>query len=419
MRSLRSHQRRILVLVDQASVGTSGDEISFGSNSEHLETKREAVWKETTKGNDHPTGVVVAHDTSTYKPELSEPAAVSLITRELRALGGPILNEGFAAIPAADSAGDRARPERPDEFRSCFERDRDRILHSAAFRRLSGKTQVFIFPEDHQRTRLTHALEVAQIARAICSAAGLNVDLAEAAALGHDCGHGPGGHPSEDLFSEFVPGGFDHATWGADVVLEPLNLCSETLDAIRNHSWSRPAPITREGEVVSWADRIAYVCHDFEDAMAAGVVSEEDLPETVIKRCGVKRSEQIRTFIGGVLDAITSAGVVGMTPDIAEALADFRAANYRKIYFRPESIRQGHIVKFVLRQLVEHFIESPGRIAVAGELPVGLSPNPASRLDEELERSVQAVKYVAGMTDRFALRYAREELGIRNVESLL
>ena len=155
----------------------------------------------------------------------------------------------------AIGAGSRARLEEPDQWRTCFERDRDRILHATAFRRLAGKTQVFVFPDDHQRTRLTHALEVAQVATGIARACRLNVALTEAIALGHDCGHGPGGHASEEALSPYLDGGFDHAPWGADVSLAPLNLCRETLDGIRNHSWSRPAPATPEGEVVSWADR--------------------------------------------------------------------------------------------------------------------------------------------------------------------
>ena len=144
----------------------------------------------------------------------------------------------------AVGAGNRAVEEEPDPNRTCFERDRDRILHATAFRRLSGKTQVFVFPDDHQRTRLTHALEVAQVATGIARAARLNVALTEAIALGHDCGHGPGGHASEDALTPYLDGGFDHAPWGADVSLAPLNLCAETLDGIRNHSWSRPAPST-------------------------------------------------------------------------------------------------------------------------------------------------------------------------------
>ncbi|HEY0519118.1 MAG TPA: HD domain-containing protein, partial [Ilumatobacteraceae bacterium] len=133
----------------------------------------------------------------------------------------------------AVGAGNRHLEETPDPWRTCFERDRDRILHASAFRRLAGKTQVFVFPDDHQRTRLTHALEVAQVATSVARAIGLNVALTEAIALGHDCGHGPGGHASEDALSPYVGGGYDHAVWGADVTLTPLNLCAETLDGIR------------------------------------------------------------------------------------------------------------------------------------------------------------------------------------------
>src|SRR3954447_6597753 len=198
-------------------------------------------------------------------------------------------------------AGSRAVEEAPDAWRTCSERDRDRILHASAFRRLAGKTQVFVFPDDHQRTRLTHALEVAQVATGVACALGLNVALTEAIALGHDCGHGPGGHASEDALSPYVVGGYDHARWGADVTLVPLNLCQETLDGVRNHSWSRPAPMTPEGEVVSWADRIAYVCHDFEDAVRAGIVTPAMLPESVRELCGEERSRQLHSFISSVV----------------------------------------------------------------------------------------------------------------------
>ena len=186
----------------------------------------------------------------------------------------------------AVGAGNRTEPEEPDDERTCFERDRDRIVHSTAFRRLAGKTQVVVYPSDHQRTRLTHALEVAQVATSIARAVGVNVALAEAIALGHDCGHGPGGHASEDAFDAFLPGGYDHGPWGADVVLTGLNLCLETLDGIRNHSWSRPAPVTVEGEIVSWADRIAYCAHDLEDAVHSGIVVPGDLPAAVVEVCG-------------------------------------------------------------------------------------------------------------------------------------
>src|SRR6185436_15474982 len=194
---------------------------------------------------------------------------------------------------------------------------------TTAFRRLAGKTQVFVFPEDHQRTRLTHALEVAQVATSIARACRLNVALTEAIALGHDCGHGPFGHASEDAFTPYLAGGFDHARWGADVVLEPVNLCAETLDGIRNHSWSRPAPATPEGEVVSWADRIAYVCHDFEDAVRAGIVTPAMLPAIVRERCGERRGGQLKTFIDGLVAATLRTGQVSLDDDLAEALAAF------------------------------------------------------------------------------------------------
>jgi dGTPase len=260
---------------------------------------------------------------------------------------------------------------------------------------LAGKTQVFVFPDDHQRTRLTHALEVAQVAVSVARALGLNVALAEAIALGHDCGHGPGGHASEDALSPFVPGGFDHATWGADVTLVSLNLCSETLDGIRNHSWSRPAPGTPEGEVVSWADRIAYVCHDFEDAVASGVVSEDMLPPLVRDRCGVARREQLGAFIYGMIDAAAESGRIGMTARQAEALAEFRRFNYENIYLRAESRAQASSVISLLRALVDHYAAHPQE-----DLPAGS------------DAAVHAaVAYVGGMTDRFACRQAITLLG--------
>ena len=300
-------------------------------------------------------------------------------------------------------AGLRARAEDPDPSRTCFERDRDRILHSSAFRRLAGKTQVFIFPADHQRTRLTHALEVAQVATGIARACRLNVALAEAIALGHDCGHGPGGHASEDALGVFLPDGFDHAVWGADVSVAGLNLCAETLDGIRNHSWSRPAPATPEGEVVSWADRIAYVCHDWEDAVSAGIVTPSQLPDEVRSLCGMARSDQLGAFIRAVVEAVTATGRVGMAEEPAEALAAFRRTNYELVYLRPASRAQGAAVVAVLRALVEHFADQPNRIPDVHDVG-GLTGG-----EDAAVRA--AVAYVAGMTDRFAMSLAVSELG--------
>jgi dGTPase len=340
------------------------------------------------------TDVVLAHD---------GPVAIGPVDVLDRAAREEAEDTGLApGATRALGAGCRAVPEEADPWRTCFERDRDRILHATAFRRLAGKTQVFVHPADHQRTRMTHALEVAQVATAIARACRLNVALTEAIALAHDCGHGPGGHASEDALSPFVTGGYDHAVWGADVVLAPLNLCTETLDGIRSHSWSRPAPATAEGEVVSWADRIAYVCHDFEDAVAAGIVDPGVLPASVAHHCGPTKRQQLATFIGAVVATVTVTGQVGMDPTTAAALAEFRETNYRRIYLRPASARQAEAVIAVLSALVEHFSDHPGRMTWPGACGVEAGSEPARRA---------AVTWVGGMTDRYAFSTAVTELG--------
>jgi dGTPase len=299
----------------------------------------------------------------------------------------------------ADGAGERAVAEEPDRFRTCFERDLDRIKHSRPFRRLAGKCQVYIAPDDdHLRNRLTHAIEVAQVAVGIARPAGLNVSLTEAAALGHDCGHGPAGHASEEALSPFMPGGYHHAVYGADVVLQPLNLCAETIDAVRNHSWNRPAPATPEGEVVAWADRIAYVCHDFEDAVRAGIVRSHELPSAVADVVGTRRSKQLDGFITSVLETIATHGVVGMQTAEAEALAAFRAFNFERIYLRPDSLDQAERVIELLRALTDWFIARPEVL--------GLDPGA-----REAEVVAAAVHHISGMTDRYALALAVEHLG--------
>ncbi|MET1049847.1 MAG: HD domain-containing protein [Acidimicrobiales bacterium] len=301
----------------------------------------------------------------------------------------------------ASGAGSRARAEAPDPNRTCFERDLDRIQHSRPFRRLAGKCQVYLAPDDdHLRTRLTHAIEVGQVATSIARATRLNEALTLASALGHDCGHGPAGHASEDALSPYLEGGYHHAVYGADVVLEPLNLCAETLDAVRNHSWNRPAPATPEGEVVAWADRIAYVCHDFEDAVDAGVVTAADLPTEVVEAVGDRRSAQLGGFIAAMVETIAETGRIGMRKPEADALAAFRAFNYERIYLRPESVAQADRVNAMLRQLTEWFIENPRAIG-AGEI---LRPGSTAA-------AAAAVRYVSGMTDRFALRLAVDRLG--------
>jgi len=343
---------------------------------------RSRAWASTAQGHQATlvgAGVVTAH--AGPEPLLSPGPGVDRRLRE--ELESRLLAPGATR---SDGAGRRARPEVPDDERTCFERDRDRILHSSAFRRLAGKkTQVFVFPEDHQRTRLTHALEVAQVATAVARATGLNEALTEAIALGHDCGHGPGGHASEDAFAAFLPEGYDHAPWGADVTLAPLNLCAETLDGIRNHSWSRPAPATPEAAVVSWADRCAYTAHDLEDAVRAGIVSAADVPDDVAAVCGRTRREQLRTWIAALVTCLRETGTVGMYETEAAALAALRAFDYERIYARPASVAQGDAVRAVLTALVEHYAARDGVRA--------------------------AVAYVSGMTDRFAFGTAVTELG--------
>lgn len=358
--------------------------------------ERAEKWASTMRGH-HRDGIAFAHEDSWAGP--GDPEIVGREQREEHQ------DSSMARLATrAHGAGDRTVEESPDPFRTCFQRDRDRILHASSFRRLAGKTQVFVFPDDHQRTRLTHALEVAQIARSVAGPLGLNVDLAEAIAIGHDCGHGPGGHASEDAFSPYLVAGYDHAVWGADVTLVPLNLCKETLDGIRNHSWSRPAPSTPEGEVVSWADRIAYVCHDFEDAVAARIVTPEMLPDIVSARCGTARSRQLGTFVRSMISAAEQSGRIGMTNDIAEALAAFRKFNYENIYLRPASKQQAQSVISMLQALVE-FYAGNSNLMPLDEL---LESGPRDKDDDVV---FAAVSWVSGMTDRYACRQASELLG--------
>ena len=356
---------------------------------------RSAQWAATMAGFAHDE-VVRAHRDSVAALDVADArliASMSLASREEQ-----IDRTLATGATRGHGAGDRAQAEEPDAFRTCFERDRDRILHSTSFRRLSGKTQVFVFPDDHMRTRLTHALEVAQVATSVARALGLNAALCDAIALGHDCGHGPGGHASEEALDPYVEGGFDHATWGADVSLVSLNLCRETLDGVRNHSWSRPAPATLEGEVVSWADRIAYVCHDFEDAVSAGLVDPHDLPHVVRDRCGATRRQQLGAFINAMVTTTRETGTIGMDPRHAEALAEFRSYNYASIYMRDASRLQASRVVAMLRALVELYAANPQLLPEDDEYLRDNAGTPAA--------VTAAVGYVAGMTDRFACRSA-------------
>ena len=352
-------------------------------------------WIETSSGYQLSPGTVAAH-----RDHVQMNIRPVLMQRERREeFESCCLAEGATL---SEGAGNRKIPEAADPFRTAFESDRDRILHSTAFRRLAGKTQVFIFPSDHQRTRLTHALEVSQVATAVSRAVGLNIALTEAIAYGHDCGHGPGGHASEDAFSAFLSEGYDHATWGADYTLSELNLCLETLDGIRNHSWSRPQPMTPEGAVVSFADRIAYCAHDLEDAIRAGVVSDRQIPKSVTSSAGGTRARQLSYFISDMVKTISTTGEVALSSDAASVLSDLREFNYSYIYMRPDSLAQSETVIRVLGSLVEYYIEN---------LQL-LPPETSEATDFDIARIEKAIAYVSGMTDRFAFQKAKELTGL-------
>ncbi len=298
------------------------------------------------------------------------------------------------ATRSADSVG-RVRPEPEDGFRTVFERDRDRILHAKAFRRLKHKTQVFLNPDgDHYVTRLSHTLQVAQVGRSIAATLALNEPLTEAICLGHDIGHAPFGHTGEDALTPYVEGGWQHAIHGVRVVevLEPLNLTGEVRDGIRQSSWRNdPPPATPEGWVCRFADRIAYLAHDAEDAMRAGVLEVDDIPEPFLRHFGVPGRQWIDTMIRMVVGASAEAGRVTMADQDLEAMHGLRAWMFDNVYLRPEARRQSERAVRVIRDLVEWFAAHPDEIPDAYRLP-GSSSLQA------------AVDHVAGMTDRFAMR---------------
>lgn len=305
-----------------------------------------------------------------------------------------------SATLAADSEG-RARPEEPDAHRTAFERDRDRILHAKSFRRLKHKTQVFVNPEgDHFVTRLTHTLQVAQIGRAIARGLGLNETLTEAICLAHDIGHSPFGHTGERALTPHMrrvtgdeQAEWLHATQSVRVLstLEPLNLTSEVLDGVRAHSWRiDPPPATPEGHCCRFADRIAYLAHDAEDAMRAGVIGRDDLPERSLRVLGEPRREWIDTLITAVIDESARCGEVVMAPVVLEVMHELRDFMFERVYLRDAARRQGAKAIKVIDDLVNFFAESPDAI------PAGYA------VDADPPRQ-QAIDYVAGMTDRYAI----------------
>ena len=299
-----------------------------------------------------------------------------------------------AATLAVGTVG-RAVPEAPDPYRTAFGRDRDRILHTKAFRRLKHKTQVFMNPEgDHYVTRMTHTLQVNQIGRAIARALGLNEDLTEAICLAHDVGHSPFGHTGEDALSDYVDGEWLHSAQGVRIfeVLEPVNLTWEVLDGIRAHSWKIPeVPATPEGWICRFADRIAYLAADVEDAMRADVIDRSDLPASSIATFGEPGEQWIATMISAVVDESLDAGAVTMEPEMLAVMNDLRSFMFERVYLRPETEDQRRRVIGIVHDLVDYFVAHPAEI-------------PESYRHDDADTLTQVMDYVAGMTDRFAIR---------------
>ncbi len=291
------------------------------------------------------------------------------------------------------SAG-RVRPEEPDGVRNPFQRDRDRIIHAKAFRRLMHKTQVFISPDgDHFRTRLTHTLEMMQVSRTIARALDLNEDLVEAIALGHDLGHTPFGHTGEEALSRALfahDRSFRHNEHSLRVVdhLEKdghgLNLTLEVRDGILNHS-GKGYPSTREGEIVRIADRIAYVNHDVDDALRAGTISREDLPEKPLAVLGDKMSVRIDWLVRDMISASRDKREITLSTDGFDALMELRSWLFEHVYHNPSS-RENEKAGGVVAALFDYYLDHPGERAKSDPDPI-----------------TETVDFVAGMTDRYAL----------------
>ena len=289
----------------------------------------------------------------------------------------------------------RLRPEPPCPYRTEFQRDRDRILHCNSFRRLKRKTQVFLSPAgDHYRTRLTHTLEVAQVARTISRALRLNEDLTEAIALGHDLGHTPFGHAGEAALDEACPFGFRHNEQSLRVVdvLEDLNLTREVRNGIVCHTGRRKAS-TPEGRIIHFADRIAYINHDIDDAVRAGIIRENDIPQHLRKRLGETHGKRIDTLVTAMIEYGQRYLEIGMDEQMHADMMELRQYMFDHVYHGTAAQREEKRAKSMLRSLYEYFIEHPD------ELPDDYFVLQAR--GEALERI--ACDYVAGMTDRYSI----------------
>jgi len=292
----------------------------------------------------------------------------------------------------------REMEERPGDVRTCYQRDTDRIVHCKAFRRLMHKTQVFLRPEgDHYRTRMTHTLEVARIARTICRALGLNEDLAEAAAMGHDLGHTPFGHAGEKALSEVMGIPFRHNEQSLRVVDilendgEGLNLTYEVRMAILGHTGDR-IPETLEGQVVRLADRIAYVNHDVDDAIRAGILAETDIPKSVSKVLGANYRQRINTLVCDMVEASRQASVIRLSPLVEEGLLDLRSFLFERVYRNPVAKGEESKAEDMLQKLYLYYIERPEALPETFQPQLSLEGMPRTVCD-----------YIAGMTDNYAV----------------
>ena len=291
----------------------------------------------------------------------------------------------------------RARKEDECDIRTAFQRDRDRVIHSKAFRRLKHKTQVFLSPEgDHYRTRLTHTLEVAQIGRTIARALRLNEDLTEAIALGHDLGHTPFGHAGERALNELGTGGFKHYLQSVRVCerIEKkgrgLNLTAEVLDGIVCHTGGREA-FTLEGRIIRLADKIAYINHDIEDAVSAGVLTDNDIPKPLRDVFGETKSQRINAMVLSVIE--NSAGTIQMDPRTADAFEEIHRFLYKEVYYNPVAKAEEGKVEGIIRGLYEYFEAHSDRL-----------PAEYKAIAQEDGLSTAIKDYIAGMTDPYALQ---------------
>lgn len=301
----------------------------------------------------------------------------------------------------------RAIEEEKCDIRTEFQRDRDRIIHSKAFRRLMHKTQVFLAPEgDHFRTRLTHTIEVSQIARTIARSLNLNEDLTEAIALGHDLGHTPFGHNGEDVLNSIHPGGFEHNVQSLRVadLLEStasrrgMNLTAEVRDGIVNHTGGGK-PFTLEGQVVKISDRVAYINHDIDDALRSGVISMEDIPESALKTFGYSHRERINNMVVDLINNSNGAGEIIQSEEYKKELVTLRGFMFSHVYKSSRVKREEDLAKVevVISSLYNYFLKNPGKL-----------PEDLQHIAEK-DGVNEAVKdYIAGMTDRFALNIYTE-----------